>query len=412
MELIKNLLIKESGMDFENFREIILERRVNQRVESLKCGNTMNYYYYLQKRISSNDRRELEELISLLTVNETFFHRDVYQFNFLKNSVFPELQKKNTIEILSLACATGEEPYSIAMEAMEYFGTDTKKIINITGCDIDKDALNKCMNSKYTADSRRLQNLPKYYLQKYFDYFEGYYTVKEFLKKKIKFLNLNITSHNFTGCYDVIFCKNVMMYFPKNVQTVLIRKIFKLLNSGGYFFIGATEIIDDFIDGLEKIVSGNSIFRKTDIKQNNNIVADSINLKPDKNKDAELQKVFDLNKPRDPKIFTVKISNSIDREHSAAGEYRDFIRKLNSLFDIKEKKIIIDMTETKFIDRYSIENMIKLAHILEKDGKIAIAVVEDGGLKNMLNRTEFHKKIKLASNMNEALKLLNAEISK
>ncbi|HPG30322.1 MAG TPA: protein-glutamate O-methyltransferase CheR, partial [bacterium] len=269
MEQIKNLLKKESGMDFENFREIILERRVSQRAERFKFAGITDYYYYLQKRLALGDRSELEELISLLTVNETFFHRDIYQFNFLRKNIFPQIQNKNTVEILSLACATGEEPYSIAMEAAEFFGNDLRKNINITGCDIDKDALNKCSTTRYSADCRRLQNLPKQYLQKYFDYSqENGYMVKDFIKKKVRFINANITNYYFTTLYDVIFCKNVMMYFPKEVQNILINNIVKSLCFGGYFFIGATEIIEKIPENLEKIPVGNSIFRKIDSKSN------------------------------------------------------------------------------------------------------------------------------------------------
>lgn len=246
-ELFKHLIKKHAGISFSQRNLTTLQRKLASRMNHLGLDSYRTYYHYLLH--DKDGRWELRQLINRITVDQTSFFRHSKQFEHMANIILPQImtQKRTTkkLRIWSAGCATGEEPYSIAMVVNEMFEGVDDWDIKILASDIDTDALKFAYKGLYPR--RSVEEIPAEYLKRYFiecvGRDKGFYLVREALRKNIIFRRLNFTGPEcpFRVPVDIIFCRNVMIYFDPEFKKKLIENFFQLLEADGFLFLGASE---------------------------------------------------------------------------------------------------------------------------------------------------------------------------
>ncbi|HON56385.1 MAG TPA: protein-glutamate O-methyltransferase CheR [bacterium] len=381
LQKIKEIIVNNTKISFDNFNDAFFYNKITRRIKNLNLTNYQEYYEYL----TTNIYLEIKELIPYLTINETYFFRDKAQFEYLEKNIFNNVKKiSKKLRILSIGCATGEEPYSIAMCAENAIAPDFSNYIEINALDINKKILDSIDNLSYSVNSRKLFNLSEIYKKKYFEINEeDRLILVPIIKKSVKFFLVNAVTEDIGFNYDIIFCKNMMIYLTPKNQELLLKKIYKALNYGGYFFVGASEIISGSGD-LIKYNDNNCIFyrKAAEIQKNIKIVEKN---NPQENIiKKEPQKVS-------AEIFTDQksIIGIIDNENNEKSEknYYDFLRLLDWFLEINEKKnILLDCSELKYIDYQSCKRLVKTIKILKTRNIDVYLKITDSAIKNKISR--------------------------
>jgi chemotaxis protein methyltransferase CheR len=249
------LIYDESGIFLKDTKLTLLSNRLRKRLQKLRFDDFSDYFNYLQKLSGENKKQEYEELIDVVSTNETYFFRNERHFDAFKNHCLPDIAAKKPrkkLRIWSAACSTGEEPYTIAICIKEKMNLFAGWDIKIIATDIAPTVLDFARIGEYSG--RRIEKVPKLLLEKYFSKKNGDQEVmvlNEDVKRLVDFSYLNFFKSPFPTDIDIIFCRNVMIYFDKLHQKKLVSEFFKVINSGGYLFIGHSEtlhsISDDFI---------------------------------------------------------------------------------------------------------------------------------------------------------------------
>lgn len=232
----------EKGMDFTQYKEPSILRRIQSR---LRKYNVNSYDEYIG--IIDKNPDEYDQLISALTINVTEFFRNPEAFEAIEHIVIPRIiaakQKNNhkIIRIWSCGCSTGDEPYSLAMLFLEKLGGAREKfLLTIIGSDIDKEALEEARDMVYPKD--RLREVSKHLLDKYFEVVDdNHFQLKSAIKVLVRFRHHDVVkSTPFMHC-DLILCRNLLIYFNKELQEETILKFYECLNPGGFLVLGMVE---------------------------------------------------------------------------------------------------------------------------------------------------------------------------
>jgi len=240
--LFRNLIYEESGIYLKETRMDFLENRVVKRLQA--TGLTSPYWYY--KRLTEQNKAELLVLLDLLTVNETSFFRNGPQIELFKNIVLPAIMRNKTREarkqlrIWSAGCSTGEEPYTVAMIIRDTLLDPKPWEIKIFASDLSFTALKAASAGEYNFD-KVSATVDDHYINRYFEKTGDRVRIKDELKKMVIFDYSNLKNNNGLTGLDVIFCRNVMIYFDDEVQTRLVKRFYDILNPGGYLFLGHAE---------------------------------------------------------------------------------------------------------------------------------------------------------------------------
>ncbi|HOO55599.1 MAG TPA: protein-glutamate O-methyltransferase CheR [bacterium] len=252
--MFRDLIFDSSGLWFGDSKLSILGNRIKTRIR--EYGAESPDYYF--KAISSDDDRgELSHLINLVTTNETYFYRSESQMDSFRNIILPNLAEKKVAEgnrdlrIWSAGCSTGEEPYTIAMCMLETIRFHSIWNFYIYATDISTEVLTKAMEGKYSK--RSIEKLPEEYLTKYFTYRDGTYQINNTIKKLVEFDYQNLIDAYYEDGFDVIFCRNVLIYFKDKSKREILNRFYDSMNDGGYLFLGATEMIRGLVDGFKLI---------------------------------------------------------------------------------------------------------------------------------------------------------------
>ncbi|PLX02524.1 MAG: chemotaxis protein CheR [Marinilabiliales bacterium] len=246
---ICKLLIETRGYDFTGYREPMLNRRLEKRLFATKQNNLTDYYNY----ILQNDD-EIDNIIDVLTINVSHFFRNPLAFEVVKNEIFPKiiLKKKETsnniIRIWSAGCSEGQEAYSLSIALDEYLKEEKQNFEQfIFATDIDKKALKKASDGIYKTQS--LYNVKLGTLKNYFIEEDNCYKVSNEIKSQVKFSIFDLTDKNrnypvesIYGGFDLVSCRNVLIYFNINAQEVIMNKLYNSLNIDGYLFLGESEV--------------------------------------------------------------------------------------------------------------------------------------------------------------------------
>ncbi len=241
--LLRDLIRDYCGIYFDDDSRYLLEKRLSRRVRNHHFSNFRDYYRFLL--YDKNKDEELNSIIDILTVNETYFFREENQLKTFSEEILPELSKskknKRQLKIWSAGCSTGEEPYTIAMLIIEkgYFkGWD----IEIFGSDINHRVLQIARNGIYKKNSFR--NTDNFYIKKYFTEENEIFRISDIVKQYVNFSHLNLldpVKTKIVGIMDVIFCRNVLIYFDKQSRKKVIDMFYERLVEGGYLLLGHAE---------------------------------------------------------------------------------------------------------------------------------------------------------------------------
>jgi len=246
-ELLKRVVTESTGFNCEHYKEAHFRRRINVRV---RATSSENYEEYL--RVLKKDSAEHEYLVKTLTINVSEFFRNPETFGVIEKEVIPYLIKSRSdslvksIRIWSAGCATGEEAYSLAILLHRILGRDFGRYrISILGTDIDDLSLEKARKGIYRENV--LKNVDASIKQNYFVKQGETYQVSEQLRSMIRFKRHDMLSESMSGScinrFDLIICRNVMIYFKKEIQEQLQLNFHQALNRGGFFVIGKAETL-------------------------------------------------------------------------------------------------------------------------------------------------------------------------
>lgn len=241
--LLRDLIKEYCGMYFDDNSKYILEKRLSKRVKSHHLNDFRDYY-----RLLLYDKRREEELsfiVDVLTVNETYFFREMSQLKTLSEEILPELKNTNRdtkkIRIWSAGCSTGEEPYTIAMMVLEqglFWGWD----VEILGSDINQRVLQHARRGIYRKNSFRTTE--EHYMEKYFINENSLYKINDNVRRLVNFSCLNLLDPfkvKFVGEMDVILCRNVLIYFDQEARKKVIKGFHERLMEGRYLLLGHAE---------------------------------------------------------------------------------------------------------------------------------------------------------------------------
>jgi len=260
LKLLQALVYQECGMHFDERRTQFLQDRLQRRLKECRVDSFYSYYSLL---VSHEGKDELSRLLENLTVNETSFFRNKAQMELLHKFVLEDILRRKqarrdySLRIWSAGCSTGQEPYTLAMlvaDGLGYYNLRNplpcqtrlpKPLIpppwrvEITASDISYSVLRTGQQGIYTE--AQMSGVDYSYRLRYFDKVGDHYAVKKALKEQVHFDFHNLKTEYLPQRNDVIFCRNVMMYFDQAEQKRLIDKFYRCLNPEGYLFVGHAE---------------------------------------------------------------------------------------------------------------------------------------------------------------------------
>lgn len=231
------------GIDLSKKRTLIEGRLTNV----IKDRNIASFHDYLDIVFKDKSGKEMTELLNRLTTNHTFFLREIEHFDYLRDVVLPYMEKtckNHEIRIWSAASSSGQEAYTIAMVVAEYFGSKKSQWdTRILATDIALDMLAKGQQATYPEEA--LNDVPEDWQKKYFKKNgDGTVTLSEAIRNDVIFKPFNLMDpFPFKKPFDIIFCRNVMIYFDTPTKVNLVNKFYNVTRPGGYFFIGHSETI-------------------------------------------------------------------------------------------------------------------------------------------------------------------------
>lgn len=210
------------------------------------------------KTMSPFERQLRSAVIDAMTTNETLWFRDTYPYELLKNQLLPELEKTcRSVKIWSAASSSGQEPYSISMTVMEYQQGRPASFaggVTVLGTDISNTMLEHCQRAEYDGLALARGLSPERRARFFEDSGKGMMRVKEPVRKRVSFRHLNLLdSYTLLGKFDIIFCRNVLIYFSPEVKAKIIRQFAQSLNSRGYLILGASESLSSLNEDFEML---------------------------------------------------------------------------------------------------------------------------------------------------------------
>jgi len=253
-KLFQKLIYDEFGISLSDQKITLVQSRLRKWVKQLNLKTYKDLYEYFL-----NDKTELFLLADAITTNVTSFFREAAQWEYLKKHLSTYKEKK--LRIWSSACSSGQEPYTIAIFLKENLKDFKSWDIKILATDLSKDILKRAIKGEYRPDD--VKGLTKSHLQKYFTKIGQNYVVKKELKDMIVFKSFNLVTGNyeiFKNKFNMVFCRNVMIYFDKKTQYDVIDNLKNLLDNDSLLLLGHSESITTQVQSLKIVTS--SIYTK------------------------------------------------------------------------------------------------------------------------------------------------------
>jgi chemotaxis protein methyltransferase CheR len=262
---LSNFINEGYGIKLPISKKIMVQSRLLKRLREL---NIQSFADYFDLVFAQKNTQEMIHMIDAITTNKTDFFREHIHFNFMHEVVLPEYVKSGkankTLKVWSAGCSTGEEPYSIAMSISEF--SEMRKPIEyrILATDLSTEVLLKAKEAIYAP--KRAEDIPdglkSRFLNKIPNSKDNSLQMIQAIRNRVEFRRLNFLNKHYPvqGEFDVIFCRNVLIYFERDVQEMVISNLCKFIPSGGYFFLGHSESILGMNVPLEQIKP--TIFRK------------------------------------------------------------------------------------------------------------------------------------------------------
>ncbi len=253
----QKLIYQQAGINLSSQKKALVSGRLAKRVSQYDLDSYGDYFELLT---ASNNEAELQVLVDLLTTNETFFFREPKHFDFLRDQILAEHKGGHPFRVWSAACSSGEEPYSIAMVLADHFGGRPWEVM---ASDISTRVLERARIGHYSMD--RTDGISREHLSRYclkgIGPEENTLLIDEKLRNRVNFLQVNLNQPlPALGKFDVIFLRNVLIYFDQETKRQIVQRILPLLNSGGHFLISHAESLNGVVDTLQMLKP--SIYRK------------------------------------------------------------------------------------------------------------------------------------------------------
>lgn len=231
-------------------KKLMMQSRLNSRLKALNYSNFDDYINFVFSK-TPNAESELVKLVDAMTTNLTEFFREPAHFDYLTDVVLPQYAKQDrtNIKLWSVGCSSGQEPYTLSIVMSEYLRKNQNSIrdFSVLASDVSTRVLKKGINAVYEIDT--VTNLPLDLKKRYFlkgkNQFHNEVRVKPELRKHVKFMHLNVMNEDFgfRDTMQIIFCRNMLIYFDKPTQENVINKFLRYLEPGGYLFLGHSETI-------------------------------------------------------------------------------------------------------------------------------------------------------------------------
>ena len=241
--LIRDLIYNHCGLYFDSDSKYLLDRRLLARLEHHKLATFREYYHFLKYDRKKDE--EIADIMDILTTNETYFFRESFQLKAFTEEILPELmnlkQRERTLRIWSAGCSTGEEPYTIAMLMLE-LDCFKEWRIEIVGSDISQRVVQAARKGVYGRSSFRCTD--ERYITRFFTKTEGGHRINDEVRELVTITHMNLFDENrlaLLGKMDLIFCRNVIIYFDQNSKKRLIESFYNMLRHGGYLLLGHSE---------------------------------------------------------------------------------------------------------------------------------------------------------------------------
>jgi len=244
-QLIRDLIYEKSGIYFKKEKSYFVENRLRNRMEALNFDSAREYCRFIKY---DSIGEEINLFLDLLTISETYFFRNYPQLKSFAEEVIPLIQEKKRrspvkiLKIWSAGCSTGEEPYTLGIIVREMMQEFSAWNVQIMATDISQKALRFARRGVY--GERPLKDVPLVYREKYFTPHNGQYAISEEIKRIVRFGYLNLINEakirTVTGV-DVLFCRNVLIYFDDKSRKQVVNSLYDSLSKGGYIFLGHSE---------------------------------------------------------------------------------------------------------------------------------------------------------------------------
>ncbi|MCE5311912.1 MAG: hypothetical protein LLF86_02030 [Nitrospiraceae bacterium] len=254
---LRDFIYEKSGIFIPDNKKYFLENRLGRRIQEKNLKSYDDYLYILKY---GNDKPEYNKLFDMVTTNETFFFREPLQFELLTGELLTRLKAENTksgrkdIKIWSAASSTGEEAYTVAILLNE--SMDIKPFTaDIYASDISDSVLASAKNALYGSYS--IRNVPEQYLKKYFTDNNQQYQLSPAIKKMVKFSKVNLFEEKDVKALrgmDVVFCRNVLIYFDDKAKQKVVSHLYDALRPGGYLIIGTSESLHSVTRAFRPVV--------------------------------------------------------------------------------------------------------------------------------------------------------------
>jgi len=258
---LRDFIYEKTGIYISDSKKYLLENRLQRRMLEKGFRSYEEYFYYIQY---GGEQSEIKRFFDAVTTNETYFFREPQHFDILCGHIIPEIKNsgRTRYKIWSAGWSTGEEPYTISILFKELnminpFGID------ITGTDLNETVLEAAKRGIYSSYSVR--NVPQGYLRKYFKENGVSYILDERIKKMVRFQKVNlIDEHEMKRFrnYDVIFCRNVLIYFDDRAKKKVVSLLYDALRPGGYLFVGASESLHNITRAFKPLVINKTVVYK------------------------------------------------------------------------------------------------------------------------------------------------------
>ncbi|MBI4698363.1 MAG: protein-glutamate O-methyltransferase CheR [Nitrospirae bacterium] len=256
---MRDFIYEKSGIFIPDAKKYLVE----SRLETVMKEKNMHTFEEYLSFIRLNNEDEIKRLFDAMTIKETYFFREPQQLDiFIKNIVQKVLEQKKTgakkIKVWSAACSTGEEPYTLSIMLKE--NPSYQNIFEIYASDISRGALESAQRAVYNSYSVR--NIPEPYIRKYFSNSGQTYTLSPAVKVPVKFMNVNLINEKdmkLLRGMDIIFCRNVLIYFDDKAKQKVVSYLYDNLNQGGFLFIGASESLHSVTRALRPTIMNNVV---------------------------------------------------------------------------------------------------------------------------------------------------------
>jgi chemotaxis protein methyltransferase CheR len=244
--LFSRLVYEKAGINLHDGKKELVRSRLSKRLRAKNMSQFKEYYKFL---MVDDSGEELIHMLDAISTNLTSFFREPKHFAFLEQKALPAVTgnarlRNQPLNVWSAGCSSGEEPYTLSICLHEFAGSQSDLNFKILATDISTRVLATASNGVYHGSQVQAieQNLLRKYFQRGQGNWAGHYRLKPFVRKSIEFMRLNLMEpFPFSTKFQVIFCRNVMIYFDKQTQSRLVNKYYDCLEPGGFLFIGHSE---------------------------------------------------------------------------------------------------------------------------------------------------------------------------